>query len=238
MIQQNGNSIRYPGGKNVAGTWQQIVNLLPAHSVYAEPFVGSGALLRNKAPALRSIVMDVDPVVTAWHRQLAMPGVEVLDGCGIEWLESLHEVVSDQWCIYCDPPYMLETRTNQKIYRRELTDKDHRRLLGAVMGLECAVLVSGYKSPLYSSALASWYRLDMRVMTRGGPRTESVWCNFDPRRHVPHDPRWPGRDYRERERIQRKAKRWRRMYGDCPPYERRALLGELLAMEQELRSGL
>lgn len=237
MIQQTGNSIRYPGGKNVSGTWQQIVSLLPVHSVYAEPFVGSGALLRHKAPALRSIVMDVTPDVTAWHRRLAMPGVEVLDGCGIEWLESIVGEVTDQWCIYCDPPYMLETRTKQKIYGHELTDADHRRLLSAVMGLECAVLVSGYLSDLYASALASWYRRDMRVMTRGGPRIESVWCNFHPRRQTPHDTRWPGRDYRERERIQRKAKRWRRMYGDCPPYERRALLDELLAMEQELRGG-
>ena len=50
MIEQDGNSVRYPGGKNAPGTWQWIVSMLPTHSVYVEPFVGSGAVLRHTSP--------------------------------------------------------------------------------------------------------------------------------------------------------------------------------------------
>ena len=51
----------YPGGKNGSGVYQTIINLMPPHEVYIEPFLGSGAILRMKRPALRNIGMDRDP---------------------------------------------------------------------------------------------------------------------------------------------------------------------------------
>lgn len=44
-------------------------------------------------------------------------------------------------------------------------------------------------------------------MTRGGIRIETVWCNFKPGESY-HDTRFLGGDFRERERIKRKRKRW------------------------------
>jgi len=42
----------YFGGKGGAGVAQQIINRMPPHTVYIEPFAGSGAVMRVKRPVL------------------------------------------------------------------------------------------------------------------------------------------------------------------------------------------
>ena len=42
----------YPGGKNGAGVYQAIINQMPPHQTYIEGFLGSGAVLRMKKPAI------------------------------------------------------------------------------------------------------------------------------------------------------------------------------------------
>jgi len=43
--------MRYDGGKGAMGCAQWIINQIPPHRVYIEPFLGGGAVLRLKAPA-------------------------------------------------------------------------------------------------------------------------------------------------------------------------------------------
>jgi len=50
----------YPGGKNGGGAYQTLINLMPPHSVYVEPFLGSGAVMRMKRPARLNIGLDLD----------------------------------------------------------------------------------------------------------------------------------------------------------------------------------
>jgi DNA adenine methylase len=54
----------YPGGKNGAGVYHAIINQMPKHRVYIEPFLGGGAILRHKKPAELSI--GVEPNKTAF----------------------------------------------------------------------------------------------------------------------------------------------------------------------------
>jgi len=49
----------YPGGKNGAGVYQKIINLMPPHDVYIEPFLGGGAVMRLKRPADQSFGIDL-----------------------------------------------------------------------------------------------------------------------------------------------------------------------------------
>lgn len=60
----------YPGGKNGAGVYQQIINRMPPHEVYIEPFLGGGAVLRSKQPAALNIGIDLDRRVIASWRSL------------------------------------------------------------------------------------------------------------------------------------------------------------------------
>lgn len=50
----------YPGGKNGAGVFQTIINLMPPHKTYIEAFLGSGAVIALKRPAAVNIGIDID----------------------------------------------------------------------------------------------------------------------------------------------------------------------------------
>jgi DNA adenine methylase len=53
--------MEYPGGKNAPGVYHRIINLMPPHETYIEPFLGSGAIMRLKRPASLNIGIDLDP---------------------------------------------------------------------------------------------------------------------------------------------------------------------------------
>ena len=73
------------------------------------------------------------------------------------------------------------------------------------------------------------------MITRGGVmRTEVVWCNFDAAQAASLDQPYVGRDWRQRERIARKVKRWRANFAKCSELERRALLVALVEAGREL----
>jgi len=69
--------VGYPGGKNGAGVYQTIINLMPPHRVYIEPFLGGGAILRLKRPAAVTVGLDLDPaVISQWRSPLAGPAAQ------------------------------------------------------------------------------------------------------------------------------------------------------------------
>lgn len=94
---------------------------------------------------------------------------------------------------YCDPPYVLSTRTGGKGYADEMTDDDHRELATALNGIKGRAVVSGYHSPLYDEIYEGWEVIDLGkpIATRSAAvgcgdnmprRQEVVWCNFKPDR--------------------------------------------------------
>lgn len=229
----------YPGGKG--GCFRQIINRMPPHRVYIETHLGGGSVLLNKRPAEYSIGIDVDgEVIASWrHRQnqrAVMTAPTASDsgaaaGLQLVCADSTSFLSSYDWqgdeLVYADPPYVMSARaTPRRYYRHEYTDADHRRLLDVLLGLPCAVMVSGYRSALYDQALAGWRREDFTSSTRRGRAVESVWMNYEPA--TLHDYRHLGGDYRERERIKRKLARWRARFASLPPSEREAMLRALL----------
>jgi hypothetical protein len=142
-------------------------------------------------------------------------------GCGIEYLESVNDQADESWLVYIDPPYPMESRSSQRdIYDFEMDDRDHARLLRVAKRLKCRVMVSSYANSRYQRQLRRWRTFTRWAMTRGGMRLEHLWCNFDPAKIelMPILDRAPG--FRERERVKKKAKRWKRMLQECPDYER------------------
>lgn len=79
---------------------------------------------------------------------------------------------------YVDPPYLPETRNAGGDYAHEMTVEDHERLLDGIRSLSGIVVLSGYPSGLYDSALSEWRRIERRALADGArERTEVLWIN-------------------------------------------------------------
>jgi DNA adenine methylase len=102
----------------------------------------------------------------------SMPAVEIIQICNDE-----------QTLIYADPPYVLESRGNNKMYAHEMNDADHEELLEVLDKHPGPVLLSGYANPMYDERLKHWDRVTKRAMAeKGKERTEVLWINPQGRR--------------------------------------------------------
>lgn len=82
--------------------------------------------------------------------------------------------------IYCDPPYMLETR-HGKQYRCEMGDKEHEMLLDMLLKHKGYVVISGYNTELYNTMLAGWNKYERDTYTQVmSKKKEVIWMNYDP----------------------------------------------------------
>jgi DNA adenine methylase len=252
----------YPGGKAGSGVYQTLINLMPPHDVYIEPFLGGGAVMRLKRPAAVNIGIDLDPQAlklamgpgrrrspvpamrgcqgvgmrgNAWKvsadsadpGDVRSPNFEFIHGNALEFLRSYPWTGRE--LVYCDPPYLLSSRADQQKerYRFEMTtEAEHLELLSLLKTIPARVLISGYSSALYAGELKKWNVAAFRAATRGAPAAEWVWYNF-PKPVELHDYRFLGSDFRERERIKRKTKRWTAKLEKMPELERQALLAAL-----------
>lgn len=197
----------YPGGKNAEGMVQWIINQLPPHDVYIEPFVGSGAVLRAKRPALASVAVDIDQALCEDLPSVfsAIPDLKIICCDAIGYLRKLR--CPRETLIYCDPPYLMDARrSDARIYRHEFgTREQHEELLRLLLSLPCMVAVSGYHSSLYDAMLQGWRRTEKKVTLRYGIKAvECLWMNY-PEPVALHDYRYLGDTFRERERLKRIA---------------------------------
>lgn len=212
------------GAKSGAGVYQAIVAAMPPHDVYIETHLGTGAVMRAKPPALRSIGVEVDRRTLEAFRP-TYP-VELHLGDCHAFLRSFDFAGAGRVLIYADPPYLLETRTSRRRHRHEYSRDDHEQLLQLLLAVPAAVILSGYPSAIYDDKLAGWRSIEFQAMTRGGVRTEKLWLNF-PAGSV-HWASYAGRNFTDRQRIKRKAARWADNFRKLPPAERLAVLAALL----------
>jgi hypothetical protein len=225
----------YPGGKGGSGVHQAIINEQPPHETYIEPFLGAGSIMLAKRPASTTIGIDANPRVIAAFRDAAaidvsgVPGSRtILCADALRWLSA--QTWTGRELVYCDPPYLMESRKCQRrLYACEFAGEgDHIFLIHILKKLPCMVQISGYWNSLYAEMLEGWRLIRFQAMTRGGPAEECLWMNY-PKPLMLHDHRFVGRTYRERERIQRKVRRWcERMRGQSD-IDRIALLSAMAA---------
>lgn len=217
----------YLGAKTSSGLWQVILNLMPPHDTYIEAFAGSAEILARKEGAARSILVELDAAQVDALR-LAGLAAEIHHADALAYLAGLQLASLGRVVIYADPPYVHSTRGERR-YRHDMTDADHVALIGELRRLAeegAAVILSGYPSRLYDRLLGDWNTLEFQVMTRGGARTEKLWFNLEP--GARHWVKFAGRDFTDRQRIQRKAGRWARMISEMPAAERQAVLAAIL----------
>lgn len=217
----------YFGSKAIPGLCQNIIAMMPPHDTYIETHLGGGAIMKRKPAAVRNIGIDIDPrPLTDFHCDYP---VQLVNDCAHQFLCQYD--YSGTELVYCDPPYLIETRTSQRRYRFDYTVEQHVELLRQLKRLPCHVILSGYRSSLYDELLSGWNQIEIQVMSRGGPRTEKLWFNFDIN-HV-HWASYAGKNFTDRQRIKRKAQRWGKNYQTLPKAERLAVLAAMMAVEMQ-----
>ena len=98
-------------------------------------------------------------------------------------IEVMHAHDTPDTLHFVDPPYMHGTRTigSNRYYRHEMTDADHQQLLATLKTLQGMVVLSGYPSTEYDTALQGWSfnsRTAACAAGRGAAsRQECVWLN-------------------------------------------------------------
>ena len=215
----------YFGSKATSGLCQAIIAAMPPHDTYIESHLGGGAIMKRKPPSLHSIGIDLNARALAQF-ECGYP-VDLVHGCAHRFLAEYE--YRGRELVYCDPPYLRETRSSGRRYRFDYEEQDHVELLTLLKGLPCQVMLSGYPSALYDKWLAGWQSLELQVMNQAGVRTEKLWFNFTLERV--HWVRYTGKNHTDRQRIKRKAENWSRRYRALPPGERLAVLSAIMAVD-------
>lgn len=127
--------------------------------------------------------------------------------------------------VYADPPYVMHTRSSQRpLYAFEYTDEQHITLLKCLITLPCPVMISGYWSTLYADMLTGWRSLQFASYDRAGNQKEEwLWMNYPEPTRL-HDYRYLGENFRKRDDLKRKKKRWVNRLKTMDILERRAIL--------------
>ena len=217
----------YFGSKATSGLCQPIISMMPPHDTYIETHLGGGAIMRRKPPALNNIGIDLN--LKALRAFKCDYPVKILHDCAHQFLSTY--AFQGRELVYCDPPYLLHTRTSARRYRFDYEEQDHIELLEILTSLPCSVILSGYPSTLYDSFLTDWGSLELQVMNQAGVRTEKLWFNFTLDRVHWHQ--YTGKNFTDRQRIKRKAESWGKRYQALPRGERLAILSSIMAVEAQ-----
>lgn len=227
--------MKFFGGKGK--TFQQLINLMPPHEVYIETHLGGGAVIRNKRPAKRNIGIEIDPkVFEMWPEEEKRSEMELIQSDAVGFLKRY--LFTGNELVYCDPPYLRETRRNsrRKYYRYEYTVEQHLELLEVIRTIPSMVMISGYESGLYKEMLKGWHIHTFQSAVRGGVNTEWVWMNY-PEPVELHDYRFLGNNFRDRERLKNRKKNWISRLKSMPVLERQALLYAMQSVNGAINDG-
>lgn len=123
----------------------------------------------NLPPALERVATRFVGVVVERR-----PALEVIDRYDV-----------DDCLIYADPPYVHASRSGKRkggqlycAYPVEMTDADHGALLERLLACRARVVLSGYPSDAYDTALSGWRRIVRETHADGArDRTEVLWMN-------------------------------------------------------------
>lgn len=85
--------------------------------------------------------------------------------------------------MYLDPPYVISSRKSGKLYNHELNDAAQKQLLELIIASNAKIIISGYESDLYNTALAGWNKDATKSQTTSAEMaTETIWMNYEPPR--------------------------------------------------------
>jgi DNA adenine methylase len=222
----------YFGGKGASGAYQKIINHIPECDVMVSGFLGADFIIRNMNNLPATIIgVDKDPeVIELWKAGSSNIKSDVIlyNNDFLKVIKHVgHYHQYKKYFIYLDPPYPWNTRKSKHRYKFEMTDQDHEELLTTCRNIKFNVAISTYDNDLYRSILNDWNKINFRVKTRQGTAIETLYMNYDISELPLQDYTYAGSNYRERDRIRQKTKRWKKRIEKMSKEERDYVFLEL-----------
>lgn len=121
---------------------------------------------------------------TIWNYlpQSIISGIERLRNTQIECTDALKLIPfynDSNTLIYVDPPYLRSLRKDY-LYKAEMSDEEHIKLLDILINSKSKVVISGYDNELYNSKLKNWNSDVCPTTTQNGKkRIEKIWYNYE-----------------------------------------------------------
>jgi len=122
--------IKMPGGKFYLA--KRIVALMPAHTLYLEPYLGSGAVLLNRPPALREVAGDIDAgLIGLWRVIRDQPDSLLRLLAGIRYTQAYFNWAAiedpDHNAVYRAAKYLIRSRFSRGGLRKEFAWSERLR---------------------------------------------------------------------------------------------------------------
>ena len=99
-------------------------------------------------------------------------------------IEIIHAFNDANVILYCDPPYLAETRVTKDAYAYEMGTDDHIELAEALQQFKGKVIISGYPSALYKRLFSQWRCIKRKIVNHASQqkvkkiKTEQLWLNY------------------------------------------------------------
>jgi DNA adenine methylase len=101
-------------------------------------------------------------------------------------IEAIGRFDDPEALVYCDPPYVHETRNEntRDVYGVEMSDAEHKALAAVLQRCKAKVVLSGYPSPLYDELYGTWRQVEFDIANHssGGKKKtrkrETLWLNW------------------------------------------------------------
>jgi DNA adenine methylase len=224
----------YTGHKKVNGLFQKIINQVPKHDMYVELFAGSAAICSLfTVPAATVVLNDINPEVHNLLRiKFRNEKVHFWNTDALEFLPKMETIWKEDVFVFLDPPYHHDTRPlATELYKHEMTNIDHIKLLRTVQSMKCDIMLIHPKCELYDEFLHDWRKIEVKVRYHQKTSIECLYMNY-PEPTELQDYSFLGNDCWERQRIRRKTDKYIEKFQKMPVLERNCIIDKLKELNQ------
>jgi len=155
----------FAGKAKSIGDWGINHDIWNGHQSTTSKWHSKIALLQGVAQRLQGIIIDNESALDCMERFITKD-------------------TANETFVYCDPPYLPETRKSGDYYH-DMSLKDHKVLLQYLVNTPAMVCLSGYPNELYRDYLTGWECISFNVQAhtskkkraKEDQRTECLWRN-------------------------------------------------------------
>lgn len=213
------------GNKNIPGVLEFLVNRLPKSERYFSLFFGSGGLETSVYTAEIPWICSEANIKNHAYAKDTYASIIAMDYKDL--LENTTLTSND--FVFADPPYLIETRRNGRLYygAQEWSDPDHLFFLEYMKACKAMVMITHPICAMYENALEGWHKEPFDYRGHQGMVNDCLWRNYDHKAMQLHNYGALGEGFVERQAIKRQRKNIVRKFEKLDPHIRWALIDAL-----------